>query len=160
MKWPILFALLTGLCWGAYGPALAVSRTGLSSPFKPYVMIGIAYVVWGVLGGLLGMYYKGDSFNFTGSGVTWGFIAGSLGAFGALALTLAMFTGGGAMPQIVMPIVFGSAVTVAALFGAAQQRELSPGLILGILVIAIGIVLTASNTPHAHPAKKAVAQAH
>ena len=56
----------------------------------------------------------GDAFSFTGQGITWGFVAGSMGAFGALTLTLAMFTGGTAMPQIVMPIVFGSAVTVSA----------------------------------------------
>jgi hypothetical protein len=43
MPLPVLFALLTGLFWGAYGPTLAVARTAEGSPFKPYVMIGAAY---------------------------------------------------------------------------------------------------------------------
>src|SRR4051812_30251030 len=113
MKYPVLFAILTAIFWGTYGPVLAESRTFLKSPFKPYVAIGIAYLVWGIGGGLLGMLYKGDDFSFSGAGVRWGLIAGSLGAFGALTLTLAMFSGG--KPYVVMPIVFGGAVTVSAL---------------------------------------------
>lgn len=156
---PVLFALLTALFWGAYGPALGSARTALASPFKPYVAIGIAYLVWGVLGGLIGMRIKGDAFTFSGAGVTWGFIAGSLGAWGALTLTFAMFTGGTAMPHIVMPIVFGGAVTVTALISAAQQRQLSLGLIMGIIAVGIGIVAVTMNTPQAHPPKKAPAEA-
>ena len=118
MRYPILFALLTALFWGLYGPVLAQSRSMLLSPFKPYVAIGGAYLVWGILGGLVGMWFKHDSFTFTGSGTMWGFAAGSLGAWGALTLTLAMFTGGTGMPHVVMPIVFGGAVTVSG--GAAN----------------------------------------
>ncbi len=40
MRYPILFALLTGLFWGLYGPALAQARSALASPFKPYFAIG------------------------------------------------------------------------------------------------------------------------
>lgn len=151
--WPIVFAIATGAFWGLYGPALAQSRTYLKSPFSPYVMIGVAYLVWGIGGGILGMLYKSDSFttltNLSGS--MWGFIAGSLGAFGALALTLAMFSGGTAMPQIIMPIVFGTAVTVAAVTSAAQLREFSPNLIIGIGITFVGILIVAGNTPHPHP---------
>ena len=111
MRYPILFALMTGLFWGLYGPSLAQARSALHSPFKPYFAVGLAYLVWATFGGIIGMRLNGDAFTFTGQGITWGFIAGSMGAFGALTLTLAMFTGGGAMPHIVMPIVFGSAVT-------------------------------------------------
>ena len=44
MKLPILFALLTGLFWGTYGPTLAQARFFEKSAFKPYVMIGVAYL--------------------------------------------------------------------------------------------------------------------
>ena len=115
---PVVFALLTGLFWGTYGPTLAQARFFEKSAFKPYVMIGVAYLVWGIIGGLAGMAYTrkvGEPFfSFTNEGIFWGFAAGSLGAWGALTLTLAMFTGGTAMPQIVMPIVFGTAVSVSA----------------------------------------------
>ena len=81
---PIVYAVLTAVCWGTYGPVLAESRTFLKSPFKPYVAIGIAYLVWGIGGWLIGMLYKKDSFSFAGSGVMWGLAAGTLGAWGAL----------------------------------------------------------------------------
>lgn len=152
---PILFALLTALFWGLYGPAVANARTALTSPFKPYVMIGVAYLLWGILGGLAGMYYKHDAFTFNGTGVTWGFIGGSLGAFGALALTFAMFMGGTAMPHIVMPIVFGGAVTVSAIVSATQQHKMPPGLVAGILIVLVGVIIVTINTPQSHPPKPA-----
>ena len=159
MKYPILFALLTALWWGLYGPALGQARSALLSPFKPYVAIGVAYLIWGVVGGVLGMIYKGDSFAFTGAGAVWGFIAGTLGAWGAFTLTLAMFSGGTSMPQVVMPVVFGGAVTVSALvsvWATRGQVETSPWLWIGIAGIFACIVLVAYNTPHAVPPKPPV----
>jgi hypothetical protein len=84
----------------------------------------------------------------------WGFVAGSLGAWGALALTLAMFSGGIAMPHIVMPIVFGGAVTISAVVSLITARghlSTSPWLWIGIIGMGICIVLVAYNTPHASP---------
>ena len=115
---PIVFALLTAACFGLYGHALAEARAGLQSAFKPYFAIGLAYLVWATVGGSIGMRLNGDEMSFGGAGLTWGFITGTLGAWGALTLTLAMFTGGTAMPHIVMPIVFGGAAIMAGL-GAA-----------------------------------------
>jgi len=151
MRYPIVLALMTGLFWGLYGPAMAQARSTLHSPFKPYFAVGLAYLVWATFGGIIGMRLNADAFSFTGHGITWGFIAGSMGAFGALTLTLAMFTGGTAMPQIVMPIVFGSAVTVSAIVALRTAEHVSPWLVVGIVVVAIGIVLVAYNTPHAAP---------
>ena len=158
MKLPIVFAVLTALFWGMYGPALGQARAGLGSPFKPYVAIGVAYLVWGAVGGLGGMAFKGDTFVFSGAGTLWGFIAGSLGAFGALTLTFAMFTGGTAMPQVVMPIVFGGAVTVSAIVSVAStygKTNISPMLWVGIVGMFVCIVIVAYNTPHAAPHKPA-----
>ena len=155
MKYPVLFALMTALFWGLYGPTLGQSRSALGSPFKPYVAIGLAYLVWGVVGGVGGMVYKGDSFAFSGPGAVWGFAAGSLGAWGALTLTLAMFSGGGAMPHIVMPIVFGGAVTVQALVSVWMYRawsSVNPMMWVGVVGMGICIILVAANTPH-HAAK-------
>jgi len=157
---PIVFALLTGLFWGTYGPTLAQARFYEKSAFKPYVMIGVAYLVWGILGGLVGMMYTQvpgkPLFSFSLQGVFWGFAAGSLGAWGALTLTLAMFTGGTAMPQVVMPIVFGTAVSVAALTSVlTSHQKTHPMLWVGILGMAICIVVVAYFTPHAHPPKPA-----
>ncbi|GIX05311.1 MAG: hypothetical protein KatS3mg114_1180 [Planctomycetaceae bacterium] len=155
MKWPVIFALLTGLFWGTYGPALGISRAAEHNPFKPYLMIGLAYLVWGVLGGYLGVTYTKATMSYTWQGGIWGFIAGSLGAFGALSLTLAMysFQGMKPRPEIVMPIVFGTAVSVSALVSVwMTQADFNPWLYLGIVGMAVCIVIVAYNTPHAGPA--------
>ena len=115
---PFVFALGTALCWGLYGPTLGKARLADASlsPFKPYVGIGVAYLVIAIVGGLIGMWYKGDSFEPTGAGGLWGLAAGTLGALGALSLTLCMFSGGARIPHAVMPVVFGGAVTITALY--------------------------------------------
>lgn len=151
MRYPILFAMLTGLWWGMYGTALAEARAQLASPFKPYFFIGVAYLIWGIVGGGLGIRFTGASFTASNAGIVWSMAAGTLGAWGALCLTLAMFSGGTAMPQVVMPVVFGSAVTVSALVAFAQQREASPLMWIGIAIIFVGVVLVAYNTPHGAP---------
>lgn len=155
----LFFAVLVALCWGAYGPALAQSRGALGSPFKPYALLGVAYLVWALLGGFGGMAYKGDSFAFTGAGSAWGFFAGSLGAWGALALTLAMFAGGNKIPHIVMAIVFGGAVSVAAFIGLVREwnargkLEGGVGLWVGLVGMLVCSILVAFNTPQEAPPK-------
>lgn len=149
---PVVFAVLTAFFWGCYGPVLAESRPILKSPFKPYVLIGVAYLLWGIVGGLIGMQTKGDNYEFPTMGIVWGFFAGSLGAWGAYTLTLAMYSGG--KPYVVMPIVFGGAVTVSAIVSALRETEhsVSPMLWLGVLGILVCSVIVAYNTPHAAPA--------
>src|SRR5690606_28427942 len=86
----------------------------------------------------------------------WGFIAGSLGAFGALTLTFAMMNAKG-NAGLVMPIVFGGAVSVTALTSLILLKgtaHTSPLLWVGMLFVAIGIVLVAKNTPHGPPGGK------
>lgn len=153
MKLPVLFALLTALCWGLYGPTLAQSRSAFHSPFKPYVLIGIAYLMWGVIGGLMGMALKNDTFSFTSKGSIWGFLAGTLGAWGAFTLTLSMFSGGSSYPHIVMALVFGGAVTVSALTEILRVgiKGVDPWLLIGILGILICSLIVALHTPHDHP---------
>ena len=161
---PILFAILTACCWGLYGPTIGNAQTRMPppdgwSPFKPYVFIGIAYLVLAIGGGLLAMWFKGDSFSYSGEHFTpgkWGFLAGSLGALGALFLTTAMMTSKG-NALLVMPIVFGGAVSVTAMFSAwklAGKTEIKPLMWVGMALVALGVVLVANNTPHAHPPAK------
>ena len=159
---PVLFAMCTALCWGLYGPTVANARSTEKppawSPFKPYVFIGVAYLVLACGGGLLGMNLRGDSYQFGGaqsSAAIWGFAAGTLGALGALSLTAAMlsFTGP-PKPQLVMPIVFGGAVTITAIVSLLQTRSAataSPWLWAGMVAVVVGIVLVAYHTPHGGP---------
>ena len=177
---PILFAVGTALFWGCYGPTIGNAQSPMVggkplgtpdgwSPFKPYVFIGIAYLVIAIVGGLVMMKVKGDSFTYSApvpgvEGAThflpakWGFLAGALGAFGALCLTTAMMTSKG-NALLVMPIVFGGAISVMAVVSIIKLRghgpvEISPLLWVGMLLTVVGVVLVASNTPSAHGAKK------
>jgi hypothetical protein len=139
-----------------YGPTLGKARLADEdqSPFKPYVAIGVAYLVIAIIGGVVGMWWKGDSFHLTGAGSTWGIVAGALGALGALFLTLCMFNGGARIPHAVMPIVFGGAVTVAALYAVLSSRghvHTPPMLWVGIAGMLISVVVITVNTPHAAP---------
>ncbi|MDF1842143.1 MAG: hypothetical protein P1U77_11965 [Rubripirellula sp.] len=160
---PILFALGTAIFWGCYGPTIGnaqaprVDGQPLWSPFKPYVFIGIAYLVIAIIGGLLMMKVKGDTFSFAGdhfATAKWGFLAGTLGAAGALCLTTAMMTSRG-NALLVMPIVFGGAVSVTAIVSVLRLHGgagTSPLLWVGMALTVAGVVTVAMNTPHGHAA--------
>ena len=158
---PVLFALGTAIFWGCYGPTIGnaqaprVDGQALWSPFKPYVFIGVAYLVIAIAGGLVMMKVNGDSFSYSGlyfPTMKWGFLAGVLGAFGALCLTTAMMTSRG-NALLVMPIVFGGAVSVTAvvtLLRLGGAVKVNPVLWVGMVLTVAGIVLVATNTPEAH----------
>lgn len=162
---PYIFALGTALCWGLYGPTLGKARIydPESTPFKAYLGIGFAYLVIAIAGAIVVMLVIGkDKWAYTPS-VPWGFGAGLLGAFGALFLTLSMYSGGARIPHAVMPVVFGGAVTITAVFTIVASRGAlhgSPMLWVGIIGMGISAVIVARNTPHAHPPKKPVEPAH
>lgn len=154
----IIAALCVALCWGSYGTVLSFARSpqGGWSAFKPYLFVGMAYVVVSILfGSLMMRFVFNDNFDYTGEyfpAMKWGFLAGLLGAFGALFLTISLTKAGG-KPAYVMPLVFGGAVTVNAIIAYLMLGKANPWMWLGMLLVAVGIVLTASNTPHGHPPK-------
>ncbi len=153
----ILFALATAICWGLYGPSVAKARSLNTPPewssFKPFLFIGLAYLVWGCLGGAAAMRSFGDSFSFSGNhakAAMWGFIGGTMGALGALALTFALFKSKGNF-GLVMPIVFGGAVTVTAIVNVIQGKAShSPLLWVGMVLVLCGLVLVAMYSHESH----------
>jgi drug/metabolite transporter (DMT)-like permease len=161
MKWfAVVCALIVALCWGLYGPTLTNARSTARppewGPFKPYLFIGVAYVVIAIIGGSIMMKFVfNDNFDYSGKyfpSMQWGFLAGCLGAFGALGLTFALTKAGG-KPAYVMPIVFGGAVTVnaiAAYFSLHAGETVNPLMWVGMLLVTLGICLTAGFTPHGH----------
>ncbi len=165
---PIFLAIATAFFWGCYGPLIGnaaaprVDGVPLWSPYKPYVFVGIAYLVIAIIGGLVMMAVKGDTFSFSGEHyktMKWGFLAGSAGAIGALMLTSAMMTSKG-NAHLVMPIVFGGAVTVSAIVGLIRvqgEHTISPMLWVGMVLTVVGVVVTAKNTPHVAPPKPTAA---
>ena len=168
MKWFAIFcALCVAICWGLYGPTLSNARSVNREwgPFKPYVFIGVAYLVIAIVGSMLMMKFAfNDNFDYTGKyipAMKWGFLAGCLGALGALGLTFALTKAGG-KPAYVMPIVFGGAVTVNAIvayYSLHQGESVNPLMWVGMLLVAVGICLTAGYTPHGHPPAKSTTEA-
>lgn len=159
---PVLCAICVAICWGLYGPTLTNARSPNREwgPFKPYLFIGVAYLVIAIVGGAIMMKFAfNDNFDYSGKylpAMKWGFLAGCLGALGALALTFALTKAGG-KPAYVMPIVFGGAVTVnaiAAYFSLHAGETVNPLMWVGMVLVALGICLTAGFTPHGHPPKK------
>jgi len=168
---PILFAIGTALFWGCYGPSIGnatapkVDGRPLWSPFKPYVFIGLAYLVIAIIGGLIMMKVKGDNFDYTGrqfATAKWGFIAGCFGAAGACCLTAAMMLSRG-NALLVMPIVFGGAVSVMAIVSVVRLGSsvtISPYLWIGLALNISGVVMVAKNTPHGHGPVHPVGETH
>ncbi|MDC0176474.1 hypothetical protein OAJ60_06040, partial [Planctomycetaceae bacterium] len=105
-----------------------------------------------IVGGLIMMRVKGDTYSFSGSqapALKWGFAAGLLGALGALSLTSAMTSfQGPPHAELVMPIVFGGAVTVVGLHAAISHGQIKSLMAVGMLLTGVGIVLVAANTSH------------
>ena len=57
-----------------------------------------------------------------------------------------------------MPIVFGGAVSVNAIFAWTQLRKnpdahISPALWVGMALVVVGVILVAKHTPHGAPSK-------
>ena len=90
----IFCACLVALFWGMYGPTLANARSPNREwgPFKPYVFIGVAYLLIAIVGGSIMMKIAfNDNFDFSGKyfpAMKWGFLAGCLGALGASVLPI------------------------------------------------------------------------
>ena len=119
------------------------------------------------------MKLKGDTFSYSGlvegtdrshfDAAKWGFLAGTLGAAGALCLTSAMMISRG-NALLVMPIVFGGAVSVTALVSVLRLKghvTISPLLWVGMALTVVGVVIVAMNTPHGHaPTKPDSSESH
>lgn len=160
----IACALMVAMCWGLYGPTLTNARSPNREwgPFKPYLFIGMAYLLIAIIGGAAMMKFVfNDNFDYTGRyapAMKWGFLAGVLGAFGALFLTISLTKAGG-RPSYVMPIVFGGAVSINAIVAYLSLHEgekTNPLMWVGMGLVFVGVCLTAGFTPHGHPPVRTV----
>ncbi len=150
---------LTGLSWGIYGPVLHwgqgdMSTIGEYARLRPFVCVGFAYFIIGVLvpSGLL--QARGEAGEWTARGSMLSFLAGALGAIGALGIIMA-FTFGG-RPVFVMPLVFGGAPVVNSfitIYWAKKLKEIGPIFIAGLIMVLIGAVTVLTFAPRPAKAK-------
>ncbi len=155
---------LSVLCWGMYGPVLQWGQLGMStiehSPakFRPFVCVGLAYFLIGVIVPSLWLHFQGEKGDWTIRGIVWSIAGGAMGAIGALGIILA-FTFGG-RPVYVMPLVFGGAPVVNAfltIYLADKFKEIGPWFLAGLIIVILGAVLVMVAAPHAAPAAAATA---
>lgn len=157
----LLFAslALTVLCWGMYGPVLRSGQEGMAigegvARLRPFVCVGLAYFLIGVIVPALWLHYRGEKGEWTIPGIAGSLAGGALGAIGALGIVLA-FTFGG-WPIYVMPLVFGGAPLVNAfltIYLAGRIREVSPLFLAALIITILGaVIVLVSGTHGAAPA--------
>lgn len=156
---------LTVFCWGTYGPILRMGQVGMSTVagevarLRPFVCVGLAYCLIGVIVPALWLHFKGEKGDWTLKGIVWSLAGGALGAIGALGIVLA-FTFGGA-PAYVMPLVFGGAPVVNAfltIYWAGRTKDIGSLFLAGLVMVILGAVTVLVMGPHA-PAASAAASA-
>ena len=138
----LIFALGTVCCWGAYGTAIHKSNVLLGHGMKTVLLVGVAYFFLAVLiPGLYIMSKQTIDWSFPTKGLMFGLLAGSLGAIGAICVTLAMRPESGGNPLFVMPIIFGCAPLVNVIVSSVAhppEKAINPVFWLGVLVLASG----------------------
>ncbi len=140
----LIFVILTFICWGLYGPLLhqgqdIMGGDGGKSMLRPFICVGIAYFLIAVLFPIVVLATKGENGHWSGTGFFWSFVAGAVGAVGALGIILAFKFNG--KPSYVMPLVFGLAPivnTMVTMLMAKTFKQAKPIFYIGILVVAIG----------------------
>jgi hypothetical protein len=173
----LLFAAiaLTVLCWGLYGPVLrqgqvkmasdAVAKVAVSNAtdaappaavhpasLRPFVCVGLAYFLIGVIVPAFWLHYYGEKGDWTITGIVWSIAGGALGALGALGIILAFKFGG--QPIYVMPLVFGGAPVINAfltIFLAGRMKEIGPVFLAGLVIVVLGaldVMLSVPGAPH------------
>ncbi len=168
----IVSIMATAVFWGVYGPFLQWGHGAMESGrMRPFICVGIAYVVVAVVGPILvisvfGMEKGNGLFSgWTMAGIWWSFVAGVVGALGALGMLLAFNFGG--KPHYVPPLIFGLAPVVNAAFTLAMNSQLREQLAAnlvrssffgaGLLMVAVGAVTVLVAAPKGGPPKAAPA---
>lgn len=152
----LIFVAMTFVCWGVYGPVLHVGQEkmgadGQLSSLRPFIAVGIAYFLIAVVYPLIVIGRGKEPGNWSVRGFFWSFLAGAVGAIGALGIILAFKFRGS--PVYVMPLVFGLAPvvnTLVTMLMARTVRNASLVFYLGVVMVAVGAagVLWFKPSPH------------
>ena len=161
----LLFVAITFCCWGVYGPLIHVGQAkmgaeGQLSSLRPFICVGIAYFLIAVIFPIFVLTTRDEQGHWNVSGIIWSFMAGVVGAIGALGIIMAFKFHG--KPVYVMPIVFGCAPVVNTFVTMWMSRTVKNASLLfyiGVATVAIGAagVLTFKPSPP-KPAAPATSQ--
>lgn len=151
MHW-VAFAFGAALSWGMYGPMLHQGQVKLGSPFRALLCVGIAYFLVGVLVPMVALASQGQ-LTFRGWNMDGAFgatAAGMLGAIGAVCIIYAFRAGG--VPAYVMPLVFGGAPLINALYTLylhPPRVPPNPLLWVGMVMVSVGAAMVLYFKPSA-----------
>ena len=171
-------AVTTALFWGIYGPLLTWGHTAMTvvesegakpisyGRLRPFICVGVAYLLVAVIAPALLIQFgimehgKGLTSGWSMGGIWWSLIAGGAGALGALFLLIALNyapTKPYPPPLLVMPLVFGCAPVVNAIFTmwVRNKWNLNPLFLAGMILVAVGAVtvIIGSNITWGAPAE-------
>ncbi len=151
----LLFVVITFCCWGIYGPLLHIGQANMGadgqlSSLRPFICVGIAYFLIAVIFPIFVLTTKEEQGHWSFTGFVWSFIAGAVGAIGALGIVLAFKFHG--KPVYVMPIVFGCAPVVntfVTMWMSRTVKNASLVFYIAVATVAIGAagVLTFKPAP-------------
>lgn len=146
----LLFTAMTALSWGVYGIVLHKGANLLGhSTLRAFIGVGIAYFLIAVLIPLIWLASKKEKGHWTIIGSILSLLAGTVGALGALGVTLAVAFKGN--PLYVMPIVFGGAPVVNTLVTSWINKSFSqikPMFIVGMVMVGLGMIGVLTSKPN------------
>ena len=151
IKLPLVlaFTALTALSWGVYGIVLHKGTDQLGhSSIRAFIGVGIAYFLVAVLVPAIWLSSKPEKGHWSIAGTFLSLFAGTVGALGALGVTLALAFK--ADPIYVMPIVFGGAPVVNTLVTSWINKsftQIKPMFLVGLILVAFGAVGVLVNKP-------------
>ena len=154
---------ITILAWGLYGPVLHWGQAAMVTDagremgekyarLRPFVCVGLAYFVIGVVVPAVLLKLKGETGAWTLRGVIFSLAGGALGAVGTLGIIMAFNFGG--KPIFVMPLVFGGAPVVNSfltIYWAKRMKDIGPLFSAGLVMVLIGAITVLVFSPK--PAK-------
>jgi hypothetical protein len=155
----LLFTAMTAFFWGIYGIVLHKGTSlmelkektfqgefGVS--LRAFVGVGLAYFLIAVLVPVALLNRKRETGFWSVSGTVMSLFAGTVGALGALGVTLALAFKAQAI--FVMPIVFGGAPVVNTLLTSYLNKsfkQIKPMFLVGMAMVALGMIGVFLNKP-------------
>jgi hypothetical protein len=154
-------AITTALFWGIYGPLLTWGHNAMTvtvegkevsyGRLRPFICVGVAYLIVAIVAPALfiqfGIMEPGEGIfsGWSWNGIVWSLVAGGAGALGAFFLLVALNyapTKPYPPPLLVMPLVFGCAPVVNAIFTMWTRNKwnVNPLFLAGMILVAVGAV--------------------